>query len=238
MLDSSVGLILSYGADGIAGGEGEDDDIVVRYIGPLKIRRARLFEALEPTGEGESARGSDPAAQDRRNEGAGGGPHAARPALRAGTGQRLELQFNKPFVRRGTPQRDVCVITDAQHGGRGFSLAGDDPLSPSGAERAAWEVIEGPAGTDERTGRLVFRCTAGDPGCPIRFSTPTAVDIGPAHRAPDSEAVASTIFEAPIPGGPLDPVAHGEKVLRPMPARGLELVGGEHRGVPLEIVVR
>ena len=46
LLDANVGLILSYGADAIAGGKGSDEDIFSYYKGPITIERVQYEGAF------------------------------------------------------------------------------------------------------------------------------------------------------------------------------------------------
>lgn len=214
VVDLDVGVICTFGGDRLAGGQNEDEDLVLRFRSGLKLAKVSYNGAWGLPVQGNKIR-----IQWTK-------PYALTTAdpltdlvliLDAKRAVAIPLSGGAPLVDKlpaGAPvPADLATVT-------------------WGA--TTWAYM--PARSDPAAGVMMIQCTAApppeNPGAnTLRLSPQMGVNVKQSVVASTGTTSTSVIVEKFQPGGPLDSNAFGAEALKPGAALPAELVGDENRGV-------
>lgn len=217
-VDLGVGVLVCFGGDNKAGGEGEDEDLVLHFRSELKLQKVTYNGGWGLPKIGNRLRlywsksfivtGNDPI------------PDLVM-ILDGKAATSIPLGGGAPFVDRSGPTTATVPASLASMAWGG----------------TVWTY--NPAKSDPDIGLMQIDCTAEpDPQTAgsntIRLTAANGINVKQSVVAAGSTTSTSIIHEHFAKGGPLDTAAFGDQALAPHSALPAEPVGDENRGVLLQ----
>ena len=215
-VDLDVGVLASFGSDHMAGGQGEDEDLVLRFRPGLKISKVSYNSAW-----GLPVKGNH---------------------IKVTWTKPFTLTAADPVVDLVMILDAKQAVAIPMSGGAPFvDKIGGGPL-PAAYSGTSWGATTWgylPARSDPASGIMMIECTNApapdNPGAgTIRLTPAMGLNLKQSVLASGATSSTSVIVEKFQPGGPLDARAFGSEALKPGAALPAELVGDENRGVLLQ----
>ena len=213
--DLDVGVLLSFGSDGHAGGTGEDADIVLHFRADLQIARV---DYIGPFGI--------PTTDNKIKV------HWCKPYRLVATDPLPDLVLVIDGIRSVCiPMSGGTPFIDKRTGGGG-AVPSDVSAFTWGGTQWAYSTTD----SDPSSGLMILNCaqganlsTAGDNT--VRVTPHAALNVKWSVLATDPTSSSSVVQEKPAKGGPLDPTVFGADTIAPRGAIPADMVGDENRGV-------